>query len=457
MPYAHMTEAQNSETAFFVDSLDTNATTYFYRIAGVTPFGETGPVSNVVKGQGKNSLSGLLIIREGKIFEEQPEKTKTKPKKDKITQTSNGFSVKIAWEFPIAEEKQINGFVIARANNADGPYSDIGTGVLPAATRNYIDVTNYNNTYYQVRAVDKLKNEVAHSYPFLVQVEDNTPPQIPSNIIGSIDSVGIVSLSWKPCVDTDIMGYRIFRANSLHEEPVEVTTSILNQTAYRDTVNMNVLNKKIFYYAVAVDKNYNASDYSAPFVLSRPDNRPPAEPVFTRVEVVKDTVILEWMNSASDDVAKYDLIRMESDTMHTILTWTQATKRNSYFDKPKAGKVYRYKLMVHDSAGNSSVTSTERIVFESGFRKAVNNIKGTADREKRVITLTWKKAEAIEKSIIYRKENDGSYILYKTLDGNISSMVDKNISINNAYTYKVQVVYTGGIKSILSEGVQVKY
>ena len=48
LPYVHMTESPESETAFFVDSLEANAQTYHYRIIGVTPFGETGTASNIV-------------------------------------------------------------------------------------------------------------------------------------------------------------------------------------------------------------------------------------------------------------------------------------------------------------------------------------------------------------------------------------------------------------------------
>ena len=458
MPYAHLSTSSTPETAFFIDSLDMNAKTYYYRISGVTPFGENGPPSNVVRGEGKNNLAGLLIIREAKIVENQVDQNqKNSSKKGKVPPVIKDVRVNLSWEFPIEEETRLSGFVISRALNADGPYTDIGTAMLPGTARSFTDVTDFQNTYYRIAALDKSKEEVAHSLPFLVQAEDNTPPEIPIGLLGSINSAGVVNLSWERGRDSDLMGYRIFRANSTQEDPVEITKSILGEPKLIDTINMNVLNKKLFYYVVAVDKNYNASDYSAPLIILRPDKRPPVAPVFTRVEVVKDSIVLNWMNSPSDDVAKTRLIIVDGDLARTIVTWTQDSKKNAYFDKPPVGKTYQYKLVAEDSAGNKSEVITRKIFFETGYRNAVQEIEGIPDREKGVIFLSWKSENSPLKSIIYRKENNGPFKLYKAFEGDVSNLIDKGVVPNNLYSYRIQLVYPGGVKSILSKELEVKF
>jgi hypothetical protein len=471
LPYVHVSESPESETAFFVDSIEMNMQTYHYRIIGVTPFGETGQASNIVKGEGKDNLSGLLIIREIKIVEavtaatpiEQPKKSKRTTRQSKDEKTSSevkGSKVNIAWEFPVEEEGKINGFVVSKSNTAGGPYTDVTKSALPKDVRSYADQTSYNNTYYQLKAVDKLGNEVSRSYPFLVQVEDNTPPAVPSGIAGSMDKAGIASLHWSPNTDQDIMGYRLFRSNSLREEPVEITRKILTDTLFTDTVNINVLNKDVYYHVIAVDRNYNASDYSKPLKLLRPDIIPPAAPVFTKSEVRKDTILLEWKNSISDDIAKYEFIRIEEGgrERRTIFTWTQASLRSAYSDASLTpGKDYQYKLIAYDSAGNLSEAITRRIIFEPGYRAAVTEIKTNVDRENKLITIQWKNAQPAVKVIIYRKVNDGQIIMYKTLDSDVNSFIDKNVNINNVYTYKVQLIHPKSIKSLLSEEIKVTY
>src|SRR5690606_17770868 len=122
--YVHMSEALESETAYFVDSLDANQITYHYRINGITPFGEIGPYSNTVSGAGKDNLFGLLVIREVKPLDKK--------------------NVRLAWEFPTQLEDQINGFKIGRSSTPNGPFNDISKKILPRSTREFNDITTFN-------------------------------------------------------------------------------------------------------------------------------------------------------------------------------------------------------------------------------------------------------------------------------------------------------------------------
>lgn len=440
MPYVHMSEKVETTTAYYVDSLDVNQKTYYYRINGISPFAEQGPYSNVVSGEGKDDLTGLLIIREGKVLDQR--------------------KVKVAWEFPPVIEKQIAGFYVSSAPKHDGPYTDLNKKPLEKTIREFTQETPYNNTYYALRAVDKNGMEVARSFPYLVQIADETPPAVPAGLTGTMDKSGLAALKWTANTDKDLLGYRVFRTNSLKEEFVEATKVILSKPEFTDTTNIKVLNKKIYYAIVAIDKNYNPSEYSAPLLLLRPDVIAPAAPVLTRTEVVKDTIALAWINSASDDVARYEMTKLEKDEKisRVMLTWYPAAPLVAYKDVSLTpGKTYRYIITAYDSSGNKSQTISRQVYFEPGFRKAVSNIKESVDRENKKITLNWKNEQPAVKCIIYRKVNEGPIKILTTLEGDIQTFTDTMISANNTYTYKIQAVHAKGVRALISEEVKVVY
>jgi uncharacterized protein len=341
-----------------------------------------------------------------------------------------------------------------------GPYTDVNKTPLTKDKREYTDVTLHNNTYYQISTVDKSGNETSRSFPFLVQIEDNTPPAIPTGLTGLIKKDGIAELTWQPNKDNDLMGYRVFRSNSLKEEFVEITQKLLTKPSVVDSIKLKVLNRKIYYRVAAVDKNYNASEFSETLALTKPDIVPPIAPIFTKAEIENNSIILKWANSPSEDVAKVELTRIEKEdrVSRVIRTWTPPMVGTELNEASLAqGKSYQYKLTVYDSAGNISEGLSPALYFETGFRNAVSNIKATVDRDGRQINFQWKNNAPVTKCMIYRKKNDEPLILYQTLNGDVASFTDKHVSINNTYIYKVQVVYEKGIKSLLSEEIKVIY
>lgn len=440
LPYVHMSDSPDNEKAFFVDSLFSNNKTFHYRISGISPFGENGPVSNVVSGEGKDNLSGYLVIREGKIISDK--------------------KVNVKWEFPLEAEAQMKGFIVRRSSKADGPYTDANSTILNPSVREFTDVTPHYNTYYIIVGVNKSGIESANSFPYLIQIEDNTPPQIPVGLTGAISKKGIVELKWKNNTDSDLMGYRVFRSNSLTEEFVETTKTLVKETSFIDSISIKVLNRKIYYRLMAVDKNYNNSEFSTVLTLLKPDIIAPVTPVFTKAEIDKGTISLNWTNSSSQDVAKVELVRVEKEdrVVRVIRTWSPTAVESAYTETALTpGKTYQYKVVAYDSSGNSSQGISSQLYFETGFRNAVTAIKAEVDRDKRLVKFQWKNPSAGVRVMIYRKKNDEALMLYKTIDGNVEFFEDKNITVNNAYLYKIQVVLESGIKSALSEDVKVIY
>jgi uncharacterized protein len=439
MPYVHMTQGRESENTFYVDSLAANNRPYYYRISGLTPFGETGPVSNIATASGKDNFSGLLAIQDIKIQENK---------------------ARITWSFPVNLEPKITGFYLTRSAHSSGPFERIVTTPILTSTREYVDLSPYNNTYYIVKANDAEGREVASSLAGFAHIEDNSPPSTPLHASGVIDKQGVARISWALNTDQDLLGYRVFRCNDLKEEPVEVTQVILDEPSFTDTVNINVLNKKIHYFIVAVDQSYNNSDYSKPLSLTRPDIVSPVAAVFEKAQVENDTIVLMWQNSPSDDIMRYELTKSEKheNIARTVLAWTSLQPHERFMDTSLIpGKTYRYKIVVTDSSGNSIERSTAELFYERGYRPAVSKVRASVDRTDKKITIVWKNPQPSVRCLIYRRKNEANFTLYKTIDGNIEQFADDNVLMNNHYSYKVQPVFQKGIKSKLSDEIVVKF
>ncbi len=441
LPYVFFSESRDPEYAHYVDSLPANDQTYSYRIKGLTPFGETSPASAVVSGAGKELWAGLAVIEGAKVLANK--------------------QVTVSWQFPEQYNAQINGYYLSRADRPDGPYKDIHAKPIPAAQRSFTDAPPSPNNYYRLRVIDKRGAERAVSFPYLVQLEDNTPPAAPAGVTGKISPKGVATLSWPANGEADLLGYRVFKANRADEEFVEVTGVILPQPAFTDSVNLHTLTRQVCYKVVAVDRNYNPSDYSAPVELERPDLVPPAAAQFRRIEQRGDTLRIEWDNSPSEDIRWYELYRQEKATSAAIRIreWFPEDALTVYVDtRAYPGVVYRYLIKVHDKAGNVTGSLSREVDFETGVRPPVTDWTVAVDRDQKRIVINWQYTglEAT-RCLIYRSRAGEPLRLYKTVAGNPGQFVDKDLVVNNGYVYKIKLDGKAGVQTRLSEAIKAEY
>ncbi len=442
LPIINASAKKDGEYASYMDSLADNTTLYYYRVRGISPFGETGPPSDIVKGKGKEAVVYSLVIDTAEVI--------------------GNKKIRIGWKADNQSNAKVKGFLVYRSRKDEGPYAVVNKKLVPAAATEFIDENPEPSNYYKVKAVFEDSGSTAISFSHLAILEDITPPAAPSGLRGKIDSNGIVKISWEPNKEKDIYGYRVFRSNSLREEFAEISRSVGTPAEYKDTLQLNTLTKNVYYRVVALDRTFNHSVASEPLWLKKPDTVSPAPPLFTYGKREGDKIRIKWTPSSSDDVAGYTLFRQEAGTAALIkLSEWPVTDAKKEMEDGKGldfGKSYIYVLEVADSAGNKSKASYGEIYYETGYRGEVDNVKTKVDRENHKIVLTWDyKVPGVEKYIIYRAKEGQPLIVYTTVAAPAREFTDTELVVNNNYVYKIQAVFTGGMRSKMTGEIKVKY
>ncbi|MCF6404554.1 hypothetical protein L3C95_16780 [Chitinophaga filiformis] len=434
------TSADKNGFSYYQDSLPDNDNRYTYRVRGITPFGEYGPWSHTVEGIGVPAVADVPVM-------------------DTIIVVDNK-KISLQWSLPGKLSRQLDKVIISRSDKGTGPFSPLAT--LKGTATTYTDNQPLVSNYYRIKGITK-SGKAIYSFPYFAQLIDSTPPAVPAGLAGKIDSVGIVTLQWAKNTEQDLRGYRVFRANSTREEFVEVTREILETPGFTDTVTLHTLTHHVFYKVIAVDKNYNPSEYSPYVMLKRPDTIAPSRPVITKAYRSDSlhAIVLQWINSSSADVVKYGLysVNVKDSSRRQVAVWDTATRRESYIDTVLVmGNTYYYELEVYDDAGNCAKELSGDIWFESGKRVAIKGLKGVVNKEKKQVELSWQYNQPDVKQFrIYRAKNDNPFILYTTAEGDKQQWTDNEVFLGNIYKYKITAVMKGDVKAEMSKVVEVKF
>lgn len=429
--------------SYYQDSLPDNDTRFYYRVRGITPFGEYGPYSQTAEGMGVPAVGDRPVMDTMIILDNK--------------------KVQLRWLLPGDLTKQLSSLVITRADNGSGPFKPIATISLekgPVYT--YTDEKPGNVNYYKLKGITR-RGKAVYSFPYFAQLIDSTPPAAPTGLAGRIDSLGIVTLKWENNTEKDLKGYRIFRANGTKEEFMEVTKEILTSATFLDTITLRTLTPRVYYKVIAVDRNFNTSDYSPYLTLRRPDTIAPSAPVIRRAyrNDSLHAVVLNWINSSSDDVIRYTLFRINTgdSSRKEIASWDTTALRTTYNDTDlQQGFTYYYELQVADDAGNRSKDMSGDVWFESGRRAAITGVKALVEDGKKVVTVQWQTPRVeIVSYRIYRAKNDSPFILYATQDGKQQKWQDQEVIMGNVYKYKISAILKNDIKTEMSKVTEISF
>ena len=441
-PIVNLNDKPNApaKRMYYVDTLVQNNKKYYYRVYGISPFGEKGPYSEVISGEASPTL----------VFT---------PRISNFQWTDNENEAHIQWEYPEEGEVLITKFTMTRADKDEGPYELIFDSI-PKNKRELLYSDLHPSNYIKIQAVGE-NNQVKESFSTLIQPVDSIPPSPPINLEGIVDSLGVVTVSWQANIEKDILGYRGFRKNIEKEEPVQITVAPIEAINFKDTVQLKSLNSKVYYSVIAVDKRYNQSDFSETLMLEKPDVVPPSSPIFTNYKIENGTVQLQWEPSTEEE-ATHNLYKknITDDTAWEIVFSTNDTLKK-YTDKEVLGnKTYRYAIMATDKSGLESEPSTPITVTITNIepKAYIKSFTGYANREVHEINLHWKlqDEEEIAEVTIYKNEIGQPPVTFKVLPASITELTDKDINPNNTYNYHIRAILNSGELSKL-ETIDVKY
>lgn len=417
LPVVNFTEDDNPEYFSCADSLVNGISTY-YRIRGISPFGETGPPSDIISGKGIPEFSAYCSI-------------------DTAIITSENL-VTIRWRVSADPASPVKGINILRSANANGPFEKINTKPVQPRALDFTDRTPAQTNYYKVVLTGE-GERISSSFPYFVQMEDNDPPLPPEFVSGTVDSSGKVTLLWKENKEPDLLGYKLFRANSRDGEFVALEQGIISRNICYDSINLNTLARKICYQVIAIDRNYNSSDYSEILELTRPDTIPPSPALITRIDVSEGKAIIRFEGSPANDIAEYSLLRQsENDTASMILKVWKTGLPLMYEDASAGSKsVLLYTLKTRDIAGNGSENSRRVFIPASSSNRII--LKAEQLKDGSTISLSWILPDDFipTKTIIYRGLDSQPISIFKTLSGAETSFTDTEYMISASCTYRL--------------------
>ena len=420
---------------------------YHYRIKGITPFGETGPPSNI------------LVLS---AIDKTPPTAPTKINAEYL----GGKKVKISWTYD-GKEGDLAGFMIGRSRKANESFENIsGDKPINKKERFFIDTSCVETTtnFYIVAAVDTAKNAAASLVSYAA-ILDSIPPSKPLGLKGSIDTNGIVTLHWPLGKEIDIKGYFVWSANASNHQLINLTPKAIQDTIWRDTIPLKTLTKEIFYVIQAVDRMSNSSAYSDRVLLMKPDIVPPVAPVIIDYKNEVGKVVLSWQKSTSPDVAYHQVLRKTNNDLDwKVIAKKKLNETSNFVDvnvKENAG--FQYSITAVDSSGN--VSNKAHPLAIKSMRDLTNPLKDFSverDTSKKMVTLKWTDlaGDDYREIIIYRAVNKGpvkSLIRIKRNEGGVIHVYeDKNLKNTDSFEYACKVVYDKGLTSNFSALIEAK-
>lgn len=425
-PYTSLNqENTNNSRIFYVDSIANNRE-YSYRIQGISVFGELGPYSDLVSGKGKTILKFVPHLTTKEFIDDT--------------------TVNLVWEFPEEGNDEISGFELNQSDKEDSNYTTVIKNISPKTRTVVYKKLNATN-YFTLTAVGK-QGSSRTSFPMLVQPIDSIPPSKPIGLKGTIDSLGLVKISWEANLEKDLLGYRIYKAYNASEEYSQLTVSPSEKTTFEDKVVLKSLNSKVYFKVIAVDYRYNMSEFSEPLILKKPDIIPPASPVFSKYDIKEGGVFLEWFGSQSEDVALHQLYRQQNDQKDWVLVFEAKNKEEQFQDKTvEEGNTYTYAIFAKDETGLQSLPSPNISAFVPlfGVMEGIKGFFAQTNTTTNTIDLSWNyKNPSVDSFEIYKASEKDPLQLIQIVSGKTRQLSDPTITINTNYKYGIRAIFKDG-------------
>jgi len=360
----------NPQYMYKTDSLLDNNSMVYYRIKGISAFGETGPASDSVFGKGTLPITNAPAIINNEVI--------------------NNSVIKLYWEYPEKMNDYITGFNIYRSKKPSGKKKLIYNGKDPKA-REFTDSTPSFSNYYLISVYNDKTEKLSPLRTYCERI-DSFPPAPPQFLTGKIDTTGKVTLSWKPNTEEDIYGYRVYRENNPKFEFILISSAEILDTTFVDSINLKTLTKKIYYRvkaktdsvtvvvaslnknedisSVYLDKTVESGKEYSYYLTAEDDSKLQSLPsnmgyfkvksditegLKLKKRVYTDKVILSWSIKTDKQVERIVIYRSIGEEAMRLYS---NTIEDSFTDqKLNPEKTYKYTIKAIYTDGSSSVMS----------------------------------------------------------------------------------------------------
>lgn len=438
---AIQTSADSTANASFKVPMAENYQPAQFRVLAFNAFGEMGLDSKIISAMGRDKTPPPSPILEQPVHLDR--------------------NILLSWKMP-EEVGDLRGFFVGFASNAEGPFMAISKELAPNQ-RQWTDLeagARGDYHYYIISAIDTAGN-LANSLAFHSHFVDSIGPAKPLGLKATVDSIGLLTLTWQRGSEPDLAGYNVFFANRDDHEFIQLNVGPLEGDTFRHALKLKTLTEEIYYKIVAVDQNGNPSPFSDKLRVKKPDVIPPVAPVLRNVEASDKGVSLRWTPSPSHDVASFQLYRrpvengewkMQLELPASQLALTDTTAR--------AGVLYEYYLVAKDDDGLRSVPSASVTAraYHNASPKGLDRFTLQGDKERMFATLSWLvPSDQATQVFVYKAADDGDLRLLTSLQGIENQFIDEEIEKGKRYRYAVKLAYPTGAESALSETKEVRF
>lgn len=440
--YDPLTETQDStgnakiynsilkDNQMLFDSIPENYKDYYYRIAGIDAFADVSAYSPPIIIHGVDKMPPEPVV---------------------IDSVVNFYKNHVYLKWVEQENApDLLGYYVARGSEPKGPFVPLHDKLLDKNIKSYIDTTAnaLEKIYYVVVSVDTAKN-LSYSLPHVGILVDSIAPNAPLNLSGAMDTLGHVLLRWDINKEPDLAGYRVYTSYNPNNDFSIITSYLVTDNYYLDSISTRSLDRRVYYKVVAVDRNGNHSTFSKSVTIEKPILIAPTAPVSSSISTQEEGIFITWNGSSSEGVWGYEIYRRDTDS-HTFDTIAHIQRKSieepnfSYLDTSALGNIYYlYSASSIDSTGLRSNKSKE----VKGYLHKVNSFKNitsfTAEYDKKqgVVNLSW--VAPTQKGnyyfVIYRAEGDKALESIRSLGKEATSYSDTMLNKNVNYRYAIEI------------------
>ncbi|MCB9325993.1 MAG: hypothetical protein H6571_19800 [Lewinellaceae bacterium] len=438
--YDHMDTLDVFDNFYHKWKLPKKDTTYWFRLQGADYFGGMSEHFAVCSGEGYEPVS-------------------FSPSIIKTIQADSNYAY-IEWKLLKEYEPLIQEFQVFRSDSMDGIYRPVLTGIGNLERSVEVKMAELTN-YYRIVAVPHRGPKIS-SFPTLVMGIDETPPLMPINFQGSIDSSGIARFSWDANREEDLDGYILYKSYVKDSGFARITPKPVKETFFVDTVNMFSGNELVYYKLQAVDKVNNRSPFTEIFEIKKVDRFPPVEPHIYAINNFADRIEVKWHKSGSKDVISHRLFRkiVEADDDWVLLEeYTSVNPATRYMDKNvETGKTYAYTLVAIDDDGLNSEPAQVAIgkAVDYKLQPSMEDIVMNYLPDEHKVRINWQYEVSPSCQFkVYKGSDAARASLMQTVSGDLNEFEDAQVSRGQRYFYYLQAACEDGTRSPVSEKLEI--